>query len=219
MKVVKQQVENLSCTPNALQLIEVAGRKCYQSKVSDWVNSSERFTKMIIERGHESVLEHASATFNVITDRGISHEIVRHRLAAYSQESTRYVKYGDISVVLPQSLNDGTWFNNYGTKQSIEITEEDLCSLTDIQKRWVQSCLMAETVYKEMIDRGVKPQDARSVLPTCLKTELVWTANFREWRHIIRMRQNKGAHPQVQELVRFIKGWFKINYPVIVSDL
>lgn len=219
MKVVKQQVENLSCTPNALELIEIAGRKCYQSKTPGVVNSAERFVKMLIERGHESVLEHASATFNIITDRGISHEIVRHRLASYSQESTRYVKYGDITVVLPEALNDGAWFAKFGLETSVDVTEDDLCYLTDVQKEWVLSCLMAEKTYKKMIDSGVKPQDARSVLPTCLKTELVWTTNFREWRHIIRMRQSNAAHPQIQEIAGLIKNWFERNYWIIVGDL
>jgi thymidylate synthase (FAD) len=200
MKIAKQSVELLACTPDALLLIEKAGRTCYKSEAKITAESAEAFVRTILKSGHESVIEHASATFRIVCDRGISHEIVRHRLASYSQESTRYCNYGkkggEITVIMPENLAFGQGRGS-----------------------WEAAVVAAEHSYLKMLECGCLPQIARSVLPTCLKTELVMTANFREWRHFIRMRSAKAAHPQVQEIARMILRWFDENYPVIVEDL
>ena len=197
MKIAKQSVELLACTPDALLLLEKAGRTCYKSEAKITPESAETFVRTILKSGHESVIEHASATFRIVCDRGISHEIVRHRLASYSQESTRYCNYqkkgGEITVIEPPNLLGGG--------------------------EWEAAMERAEYSYLRMLENGCTPQIARSVLPTCLKTELVMTANFREWRHFIRMRSAKAAHPQVQAIAGMILQWFDENYPVIVEDL
>ncbi len=201
MKIVQPSVELLFVTPDSAQLIEAAGRICYKSEDKITGDSADKFVKMIRKRGHESVIEHASATFRIVTDRGISHEIVRHRIASYSQESTRYCNYGK-------------------EKFSNEITVCKPSGLTNHQEDcWILSCEEAEVSYFAMLDEGAKPQQARSVLPTCLKTEIVMTANFREWCHFIRLRAAKAAHPDIQPLAREIHRVLAGHCPPVFDDL
>ena len=194
MNVVKQSVEMMAMTEEPLKLIERAGRTCYKSEAKITADSAERFVKKIIIRGHDSVLEHASMTVRIITDRGISHEIVRHRIGmSYSQESTRYVKYdGGIEVIKPPFLV-GLALDN-----------------------WQASTEDSQSAYIGMIKKGVSRQWARSVLPTCLKTEIVVTGNFRSWRHFLRLRMSHAAHPQIREIAVWISALLP---PVIWRDL
>ena len=156
--------------------------------------------RKIIKSGHESVLEHASITVRFICDRGVSHEIVRHRLASYSMESTRYCDYskdkfgGEISVIEPVGGGD------------------ELALLKS-------SCSYAETIYQHMISMGVSPQIARAVLPTCLKTELIMTANLREWRHFLRLRTSEAAHPQIRALAVELRDKLREAVPAVFDDV
>jgi len=197
MKIVSQSIELLTITPNAEQLIELAGRTCYKSEDKITDTSAATFIAMIIKRGHHSVIEHASATFRIICDRGVSHEIVRHRLASYSQESTRYCDYGCGHVIFiePPSL--------------------------DVSKRteWLAAMAVSEKHYKSLRQNGVQPQIARSVLPNSLKTEIVMTANFREWRHFITLRCAKAAHPQMRQVADMIRVKLIEKAPNIFGDL
>lgn len=186
-----------------LKKIEHCGRVCYKSedKITDM--SAETFVKNIIRRGHESVLEHVSFSVRFIVDRGVSHEIVRHRLASYSQESTRYCNYS----------KDG--FGN-------EITVIAPCFLKSPTKQWdtwFMACRQAEQSYFKMLDCGCSPQEARSVLPNSLKTEVVMTANLREWRHFFRLRTSKAAHPQMREVTVPLLDEMKALIPVIFDDI
>lgn len=180
MIIVEQSVELLSHTTDAEILLERAGRTCYKSEDRITPESAPRFVKMICQRNHESVLEHAVATMRFTTDRGITHELVRHRLASYSQESTRYVNYykkGEIRVVQP-----------FG------ITEEQ-------RRIWWNGIMHAEDNYNQLVAAGCTPEVARDVLPTCTAADIVVTANFREWKHIIKMRTSKAAHPKIRALI------------------
>lgn len=189
MQIVKQQVELLAMTADPLRLIEAAGRTCYKSEEKITAESAKSFVEMIIKRGHDSVLEHASMTVRITTDRGISHEIVRHRIGmSYSQESTRYVKYGDIRVIDPELS-----------------TEVKAGTVASPQSEWLMAMKNAEKSYKYMLDAGVAPQWARSVLPNSLATEIVVTGNFRAWRHFIALRSASGAHPQIHEIAKMIE--------------
>lgn len=206
MKVVKQSVEIMGCGGMPidgqvmLKHIEMCGRVCYKSedKIND--DSAEKFVRRIIKSGHESVLEHASITVRFICDRGVSHEIVRHRIASYSQESTRYCDYskdkfgGEISVIEPvgDNPNKGMIYAGGG---------------------------YAETLYQYMIGVGVSPQMARAVLPMCLKTELIMTANLREWRHFLRLRTSEAAHPQIRALALELRDKLREAVPVVFDDL
>ena len=210
MNVVPQSAELLTMTPHTMLLLERCGRVCYKSEermgcehatledpecCSECLRRATKFVQGIIKRGHESVLEHASATVLLVTDRGMTHEIVRHRLAAYSQESTRYVNYGnkggEITVIQP----------------NLSESEDEMVA----DKAWHHTVKCAENAYLGLVSGGVAPQHARAVLPTCLKTEIAVTANFRQWRHMMGLRLgNKAgkAHPQIRELFRMILAEF-----------
>lgn len=197
MRIGKQKVELLnpqSCE-DIIEKIEIAGRVCYQSEPK---GNPEKFIRMIIKRGHESVLEHGGLTFKVRTNRAIANEIVRHRLASYSQESTRYVKYDDIEFI--------PWIDPRGVMVEYVYDLEDL--YTDL-----------EFLYKKLIEDNFKPEDARDILPNATATTLVMTMNFRELRHFLKLRLDKAAHPQIRELAGMMLENLKDKYPVFVEDI
>ena len=188
-----------------LKKIERIGRTCYKSEQNITEDSAERFVKSIIARGHESVLEHVSISVRVICDRGVTHEIVRHRIASYSQESTRFCNYSndkfgnELTFIKPI-------FNKYNCDAGMYDTFEDTCRF--IEER-----------YFEMLKHGATPQEARSILPNSIKTEIVMTMNLREWRHFFKLRCDKAAHPQTREIANMILKEFKEKIPVIFDDL
>lgn len=197
MRIGKQQVEllNPQSYEELTEKIEIAGRVCYQSEPK---GDPEKFIRMIIKRGHESVLEHGSLTFKVRTNRAIANEIVRHRLASYSQESTRYVKYDDIEFI--------PWVDPRGLKinhlYELEVLYNNM-----------------EFIYKKLIEDNFKPEEARDILPNATATTLVMTMNFRELRHFLKLRLDKAAHPQIRELAGMILEILKEKYPVFVEDI
>jgi thymidylate synthase (FAD) len=182
-----------------LKKIERCGRVCYKSeeKISD--GTAERFVAGIIKSGHESVLEHYSFTVRFIVDRGVSHEIVRHRIASYSQESTRYCNYGggEMQFIAPHALY-------YSTGEYY---------------LWEEMCKQAEETYNALIENGSTPQQARSVLPNSLKTEVVMTANLREWRHFLKLRTAQAAHPQMREVTIPLLKHLQSVIPVVFDDI
>jgi thymidylate synthase (FAD) len=195
----------------ALRCIERAGRVCYKSEETNKYGytgydeeKTKKFVKMLIDRGHESVIEHSRATVRIICDRGVTHELVRHRLVSYSQESTRYCNYS-------------------GDKFGNEVTFVDLrhyLANPEGRKLWETAMQQAEATYLELVNQhGVPPQFARSVLPNSLKTEIVTTANLREWRHIFRLRAAKAAHPQMQEIMKPMLSDFQKIFPIIFDDI
>lgn len=191
MRIRNQKVEllNPQSYEELTEKIEIAGRVCYQSEPK---GDPEKFIRMIIKRGHESVLEHGSLTFKVRTNRAIANEIVRHRLASYSQESTRYVKYDDIEFIPGERL-----------KGSYAV---------DMLSR-------LEDAYRFLINQEFKPEEARDILPNATATTLVMTMNFRELRHFLKLRLDKAAHPQIRELAGMILEILKEKYPVLVEDI
>lgn len=199
MKIINASYEIMTPIDGAaiLKAIETAGRVCYKSENAITEGSAEQFVAGIIKSGHESVLEHVSITVRFVVDRGISHQIVRHRIASYSQESTR-INYKDgLTVVKPF------------------FWEED----SPQYRAWKGLCEQAETCYLGLIATGVKPVQARNVLPTSTKTEVVMTANLREWRHVFRLRTAKDAHPQIREVAVPLLEELKRKIPVVFGDL
>lgn len=181
-----------------LHNLERAGRICYRSEAKISASSSREFVRKIIASGHESVIEHEKVSVRIICDRGISHEIVRHRLASYSQESTRYCDYaksGEIQVIKPPGLDPRQHY------------------------LWVDAMKTCELVYKELRESGASPQIARAVLPNSLKTEIVMTANLREWRHFFKLRTSPAAHPQMREIAIPMLAEFKRLIPVVFDDI
>ncbi len=198
---MEPSVTLLWITPDPEFQIEAAGRTCYKSEDKIDENSAQEFSRKMRKAGHHAMIEHAVASFRIITDRGITHEIVRHRLASYAQESTRYCNYSS---------------DKFGSECTF-IEPPDLS--TEQRIEWEQSCITAEKHYFNMISKGCSPQIARSVLPNCLKTEIVMMANFREWRHFITLRGTKVAHPQIRPIA--FKIWNTLmNYaPSVFEDL
>jgi thymidylate synthase (FAD) len=203
MKVVEQSVVMLWHTTDPEVSIEEAGRTCYKSEDKITDKSAGAFVTRLVLSGHHAMLEHASASFRIVTDRGISHEIVRHRLASYAQESTRYCNYGkekfgnEITVIKPPGVS--------------------VLKYTDV--RWHNAMLDAEKAYFALLHSGLLPEIARSVLPTCLKTEIVMTANLREWRHFISVRSTHAAHPQIRKIAGMIYEHLIVIAPNVFGDL
>lgn len=186
-----------------LKHIEKCGRVCYKSEDKITEDSAQIFCKNIIKRGHEAVLEHYSFTVKFIVDRGVSHEIVRHRLASYCQESTRYCNYSK---------------DKFGT----EITVIKPCFWDKEDKKysiWINSMKNAEQSYFKAINEGATPQEARSALPNSLKTEVVMTANLREWRHFLKLRTSQYAHPQIREVAIPLLKELQLKIPILFDDI
>ena len=205
MKIIEPSIEVLDNIDGQaiLKKIERIGRVCYKSENNITDDSAERFIQNIIKNGHESVLEHVSISVRVVCDRGVSHEIVRHRIASYSQESTRYCNYSkdkfenEITFIKPCFWNKGEM--NYIL--------------------WKEYCETTERVYKEMLEHGATPEQARSILPNSLKTEIVMTMNLREWRHFLKLRCSNKAHPQMREVALMILKEFQDKIPIIFDDI
>lgn len=215
MKVIKPSfvIEDVVDGEKILKNLERAGRTCYKSEEKINENSAKIFVKKIIEMGHETILEHEKVTVRIICDRGVTHEIVRHRIVSYSQESTRYCNYGsgkfggEITVIEPCFWETkGAWHN---------IKDED------VPKKiiWKKAMKFAEESYLELLKLGASPQEARSVLPNSLKTEIAMTANLREWRHFFKLRCSSKAHPQMREISVPMLAEFKKLIPVIFDDI
>lgn len=186
-----------------LKKIERVARVCYKSEDKITDGSAEKMVKALIKRGHEAMLEHFSFSVKFIVDRGVSHELVRHRVASFAQESTRYCNYGhegEITVIKPLYLSD------CGEDYNI----------------WRKACVVAEKQYLDMLAYGFSPQEARAVLPNSLKTEVVMTANLREWRHFFSLRAcgtTGKPHPQMLEVTVPLLKEIKSLIPVVFDDL
>jgi thymidylate synthase (FAD) len=186
-----------------LKNIERAGRTCYKSEEAITADSAVLFVSRILKRGHESVIEHDKVTVKIICDRGVTHEIVRHRLASYSQESTRYCNYAkdkfgnELTFIRPFFWNED--------EQKYQI--------------WQSTMQSIENAYMELLGNGATPEEARSVLPNSLKTEIIVTMNMRSWRHFFKLRTDAASHPQMREVARPLLDEFKKRIPVLFDDI
>lgn len=217
MKLIKSYFEILTSVNGSdiLKNIEVAGRVCYKSedKIAD--DSSVTFVKMLLSAGHESVIEHQSISVRFVIDRGVSHELVRHRLASFSQESTRYCNYSkdkhgnNVTFIIPPwvDIPEGVY-------------EKSIDNKINVDYEWFNACFDAEKRYLNLVtNSNWTAQQARSVLPNSLKTEIVVTANLREWRTILKQRTTKAAHPQMREVMNPLLKELKTLIPVIFNDI
>lgn len=216
MRLIKPSFEILTPIDRSqiLKAIEVAGRTCYKSddKITD--DSASKFVEMIVGHGHLSVIEHQAVSVKFICDRGVSHELVRHRIASFSQESTRYCNYSkdkfdnQLTFVIP------SWSN-------IEPGEGDRSDFglhSHGEILWLNAMQSSQDIYNSLIQAKWSPQEARSVLPNSLKTEIIVTANLREWREIFRQRCSPAAHPQMRELMVPLRNEFQKVLPEIFGD-
>lgn len=209
MKIIKAGYEILTPISEGgieeLQHIEKIARVCYKSEdlITEDGESAKKMVKMLIDRDHTAMIEHSSLSVKFIVDRGVSHELVRHRIASFAQESTRYCNYSkdkfgkEITVIRPHFFEEGS--------------DEDVI--------WTDAMASAEHMYFELLDLGATPQEARSVLPNSTKTEITITANYREWRNFFKLRTAKAAHPSMREVTIPLLKELKEKLPIIFDDI
>lgn len=205
MKVIAPYFEILDDVngKEILKRIERIGRVCYKSEDLITEDSAERFVKNILKRGHESVIEHEKISVRMVCDRGVTHEIVRHRMASYSQESTRYCNYQKDK------------FGRELTFIKPVFWEED----SPEYRVWAEAMRKIEEQYMQLVDMGATAQEARSILPNSLKTEIVVTMNLREWRHFFRLRTAAAAHPQMREIAGMVLEAFRKEIPAVFDEI
>ena len=216
-----------------LKDIEKVARTCYKSedKITKDDSSARDIVSKLLKRGHEAMLEFGDITVKFVCDRGISHEIVRHRVASYAQESTRYCNYGKdehMTFIIPSwmsYLEEGIWDEK---RLRFYISHPNLVNCSTINSNqgidvqnttWLLTMADAEHNYNKLIKTGWSPQQARSILPNSLKTELNVKMNIREWRHFFKLRCSSAAHPQMQELVRPLLKQFQNSIPILFDDI
>lgn len=205
-KITKPDLDGPNAAGRIYREIEQMGRLCYKSEEQITDESAEKFVRKLIKNGHEAMLEHASMSVIFTVDRGVSHELVRHRLASFAQESTRYCNYSkdkfgnEITVIRP-------WY---------------LDSSSGAYNSWVREMNEAEKAYFAMLDQGCSPQEARAVLPNSLKTEIGMTANMREWRNVLKLRAagtTGKPHPQMLEVMVPLLNELRLKLPALFDDI
>ena len=202
MKIVQQSHEWITPLNRdvTLKRIEQIARTCYQSEGAIKPGSDAKMVAMLCKNHHYAMIAHLSLSIKFITDRGVANEIVRHRIGSYAQESTRYCNYNKDK------------FDN-------QITVIDHGYTGDLHACWLEAVDDAETSYQIMIAKGATPEQARDVLPLCLKTEIVCTWNLREWHEVLRLRTAKDAHPAIRELMIPVLHELQEVYPEIFNDI
>lgn len=200
-----------------LQHIEKIGRVCYKSEdyITEDGESAKKFVAMLIRNGHEAMIEHSFLSVKFTVDRGVSHELVRHRIASFAQESTRYCnyakdKFGAECAVI--DLEPGIILDNKMKKMSAE-------EIALVLAEWKSAMEDAERHYMRLLELGATPQIARAVLPNSTKTEITVSANYREWRNFFKLRVPADVHPQMREVTIPLLKELKGMIPVIFDDI
>ena len=202
MKIVQQSHEWITPLNRdvTLQRIEQIARTCYKSEGAIKPGSDAKMVAMLCKNHHYAMIEHISLSIKFITDRGVANEIVRHRIGSYAQESTRYCNYSK------DKFDNGITIINHGYTGIV-------------MKDVVDACWQAEQCYLDMLKNGATPEQARDVLPLCLKTEIVCTWNLREWHEVLRLRTAKDAHPAIRELMIPVLHELQEVYPETFNDI
>lgn len=203
MKIEQPSFKIINFTPDMMKTIEFAGRICYKSEDRICEGSDVTLVEHLKNVRHESVLEHGVISVLFSTDRGVTHELVRHRIASFSQTSTRYCNYGKGKFGSEITVIDPFFYIGRDTEY----------------ENWKTLCEQSENVYLSLLQWGSKPQEARSVLPNSLKTEIVITANVREWRKIFELRTSKEAHPQIRQIMCPTLTEFRKRWPILFNDV
>ena len=218
MKIIEPKYEILTEISEGgikeLQQIERVARVCYKSedKIVPDGSSAKKLVSFLVKQGHEAMLEHSQLSVLFTCDRAIANELVRHRIASFAQESTRYCNYagekfgGELSFIRPYYIDN---------REITDFNEDEYTS----EDAWLDACAAAEQAYRDLIARGMRPEQARCVLPLCLKTEIVVTANYREWRNIFKLRTPVAAHPQMRELMCPLLLELQKKIPVVFDDI
>jgi thymidylate synthase (FAD) len=232
MRLINSSVEILDQIngEEVLKKLERIARTCYKSegRITEDDSSARKLLTNIVKSGHEAMIEHYSFSVKFICSRAISHELVRHRMASFAQESQRYVNYTKdmgVTFIIPERLHDTLkpWTGYYniidlGVPGAFKLISEDFPDPHNSE--FVKALAMAEEMYLDAIHiEGVKPQDARDVLPNATKTEVIMTANLREWRHFFNLRCDRAAHPDMRKLALNLLRQVHALIPVIFDDL
>ena len=205
-KITKPDLDGPNAAGRIYREIEQMGRLCYKSEDQITDESAEKFVRTLVKNGHEAMLEHASMSVIFTVDRGVSHELVRHRLASFAQESTRYCNYSK---------------DKFGTEITV-IQPWYLDSSSGAYNSWVREMNEAEKAYFAMLNQGCSPQEARAVLPNSLKTEIGMTANMREWRNVLKLRAagtTGRPHPQMLEVMVPLLNELRLKLPALFDDI
>ena len=212
MKLIKQSHEILYYNPKAIEIIERCARTCYKSEDKITENSAKKFVQMLLDKKHHAMIEFSDIIVKFITNRGVSHELVRHRLCSFAQESTRYVNYNssDMEFIKPVWLHE-----------SYEDEKQMQQNVNEIKAKWQWAAVMskAEQAYNELINFGWRPEQAREILPNSIKTEIIIKANIREWRHILTLRTSKQSHPQMRALMIPLVKELQSLIPIVFDDI
>lgn len=232
MRIVKPSYEIVYFEPEKdILCIERAARLCYKSESAIKDGSAEKIIRFLIEHEHEAMLEHSRLSVIFTVDRGVSHELVRHRLASFAQESTRYCNYSndkfgnEITVVEPIFFKDIPEERKETIRNLMDgkiDTVPEGFDIQEIDKRyanWYTDCELAESGYFKQLELGAAPQEARAVLPNSLKTEIMVTANYREWRKIFELRTAMDAHPEIRSIMISLLSEVQKKAPVIFYDI
>lgn len=186
-------------------MIAAAMRNCYRAELNAMPATDEEMVEKAIKRGHLSVIEFATASVNIICDRGVSHELVRHRIAGFAQESTRYCNYSGEKFGRELTFIRPSWAHGPNIEDN------------PFYQDWLAHMFVCEKTYMNMLDHGASPQEARAVLPNSLATKIAVTANMREWGHIFKMRCDMPAHPDMRHSMNPILIDMVAAYPTIFS--
>lgn len=232
-QIINPDIDDPNGASKIYKMIERAGRTCYKSEDKITDDSAEKFVRGLIKRGHEAMIEHASMTVVFTTDRGVSHEIVRHRIASFAQESTRYCNYSGDKFDKEVTFIRPCFFDEISEERAAKIIheyEEHGCSgiyeqFSERERQyidWYYACICSEESYFGMLKDGATPQEARSVLSNSLKTEIVVTMNMREWRHFLKLRAARVSgkpHPQMLEIAVPLLNELRLKLPAIFDDI
>lgn len=231
-QILNPDLDDPNIAPKIYRLIELAGRTCYKSEDKITPESGEKFVRAMVRNGHEAMIEHAHMTVKFTVDRGVSHELVRHRLCSFAQESQRYCAYnkdkfgGEVAFIEPGFFN---YLTPQTRKQIRDILDSgdlpDDFEASELMKRyalWYGDCQIAERGYLELLNLGCPPEEARAILPNSTKTEIVVTADMREWRHIFKLRAaglTGKPHPQMLEVMVPLLNECRANLPALFEDI
>ena len=215
MRIIEPSAEIVTFTPSPLEVIERAGRTCYLSEPK---GDPEGFIADKIRKGHESILEHASVTVRFVVNRATSHQTVRHRIASVSQESQRYCNYskdkfdGQLGFIKSP-------FDESAEKKPVRGPDGVEVYILNPFDVWMWHMAFTEWSYSTLLKMGVKPEEAREVLPNATKTEFLFTANMREWRHFFKLRADSHADPRMREVAVPLLYAFWGLWPCLFNDI
>lgn len=217
MKFIEQSAEIIATNggDKPLELIELCARTCYQSQDKITEGSAEKMVNMLANSGHLAMIEHLVITMRLITSRGVTHELVRHRMASYAQQSTRYCDSKNMHIIIPSWLrgnNVNSLYENYIKGRISPLSDTDICNKIE---DYFLAVFYIEIAYNNMLKHGATKQEARGILPNDLATEIIVTANAREWLHILSLREDKAAHPDIQYLASLIRNRLSDYCPVL----